>query len=210
MPSDSESEERGVSRLGAFMDGVFAIAITLPIVRLVVPNIAIGGDLAGAFGRLAPEYVTYGLSFIVIGLYWTYSHFSAQLLKHSDHGYNLLTLLFLASVSLTPFPAQPYVEHFRDPANIRAAALLYGGMLSVPTAVWLARWQWGLSRHLYHDDLARSYVRHVTMRYAITCVACLLGWFVIVLDYPRIGMAMIGIANLGFLVPPRRAEYAST
>ena len=139
MPSDSKREERGVNRLGAFIDGVFAIAITLPVVRLEAPKVAIGGDLAAAFGRLAPEYVTYGLSFTVIGLYWTYSHFSAQLLRRSDHGFNLLTLLFLASVSLTPFPAQPYVEHVADPANVRSAALLYGGLLSVPSAVWLAR-----------------------------------------------------------------------
>ena len=71
-----------------------------------------------------PERVSYARGFVVIGVLWNLSHFGEKLLRSSDHGFDLLTLLFLACVSLTPFPVLPYVDHFNDPANVGAAALM--------------------------------------------------------------------------------------
>lgn len=62
------------------------------------------GDLAAAYLKLAPDYAAYVLSVILIGLYWAHSHFSGKLLEKTDHGYNLLTIGFLAAVSITHFP----------------------------------------------------------------------------------------------------------
>ena len=84
------------------MDAVLAIAITLPVVELHAPKPE-AGDLAAAYLKLAPEYGAYVLSVILIGLYWAHSHFSGKLLEKTDHGYNLLSIGFLAAVSITPF-----------------------------------------------------------------------------------------------------------
>lgn len=56
------------TRLEAFSDGVFAIAITLLIVAIEVPSPepSLGVDLA----RLWPSYLAYAISFIVIGAIW--------------------------------------------------------------------------------------------------------------------------------------------
>ena len=85
-------EDQDLSRFGGFMDGVFAIAITLPIVQLTPPTVAPGRDLAAAYRSLKPEFVSYMLGFIVIRLFWNYSHFSSKLLRRTDHGFNLLTI----------------------------------------------------------------------------------------------------------------------
>ena len=53
-------------------------------------------------------------------------------------------------------------------------------------------------------------MRHVTLRYLATCVVCLAGWTVIAVDHPHVGMALIGLANLGFLIPPKRVQYEPT
>ena len=101
MADEKTGEGKKLNRLGSFMDAVFAIAITLPIVQLTPPATAPNHALATAYRQLVPEFVAYALGFVVIGVFWNYSHFGSKLLKKSDHGFNLLTLLFLAFVSLT-------------------------------------------------------------------------------------------------------------
>ena len=98
------------------MDAVLAIAITLPVTELHAPEPA-DGDLATAYLKLAPEYAAYALSVILIGLYWASSHFTGKLLRKTDHGYNMLSIGFLAAVSITPFPARPLFEHLGGDAG---------------------------------------------------------------------------------------------
>ncbi|WP_423205866.1 DUF1211 domain-containing protein (plasmid) [Paracoccus yeei] len=120
-----EGTERKPDRLEAFSDAVFAIAITLPVVDLHAPKPE-HGDLAAAYLKLAPEYAAYGLSVVLIGLYWAHSHFSGKLLEKTDHGYNLLTIGFLAAVSITPYPARPLVEHLAGDAESKTRPPSYG------------------------------------------------------------------------------------
>ena len=198
MADNEAGEDQSPSRLGSFMDCVFSIAITLPIVQLTPPTVGPGLDLAGAYRQLAPQFVAYLLDFAVIGLFWNYSHFGSKLLKRTDHGYNLLTPVFLACVSLTPVPARPWVDHARDPANARAAALVYGSALAAPTAVWFIHWYWGISRGLYHPELSRRYVRAMTARYAGG-------------DRVRPGRrraALLRPATASFLLPPSRPFHS--
>jgi uncharacterized membrane protein len=66
------SEERELDRVGAFSDGVFAIAITLLVLNIDVPDVA-GDDLGDALADLSGDLVTYGIGFAVMGLFW-YAH----------------------------------------------------------------------------------------------------------------------------------------
>jgi uncharacterized membrane protein len=145
---------RKTDRLEAFSDAVLAIAMTLPVVDLKAPNVPVGGDLAGAYMALGPQYVAYALSVVVIGLYWVHSHFSGKIVMKTDHGFNLLSVLFLASVSVTPFPSRPFVEHVRDPPNVHEAALVYGAVLTLPSLAWLTRWVYAVRRGLLDPRLA--------------------------------------------------------
>lgn len=207
MASTTEGSERKTDRLEAFSDAVLAIAITLPVVELKAPETRPGEDLATAFGGLGSHYAAYGLSWAVIGLYWGYSHFSGKITKKTDHGFNLLTLLFLAAVSLTPFPTRPFVEHFNDPANGRVAALVYSSVLTVPTIVWFARWRYAVWRGLLDPRLATDYVRSVTRRYAGTTIACIVGLALVAIGPWKIGMGVIAIATLSYLLPPMAPRY---
>lgn len=69
---------------------------------------------------------------ILIALYWAHSHFSGKLLEKADHGYNLLSVGFLAAVGITPFPARPFVEHLGGDAESTTAAPWYLGVAATP------------------------------------------------------------------------------
>lgn len=184
------------------MDAVFAIAITLPIVELTPPTVTPQRDLATGYRDMGPGFAAYFLGFVAIGVFWNYSHFGSKLLKRTDHGFNLLTLLFLACVSLTPFPAKPFIEHYADPANADAAALIYGCALSAPTLAWFARWCWGYPRGLYDDRLSRRYVRTMTARWAAAAAVALGGIAQLAFGLSESGLATVVLALTSFLLPP--------
>ncbi len=58
------------NRLEAFSDGVIAIIITIMVLELKVPH----GDTLGALVPLIPNFLSYVLSFIYVGIYWNNHH----------------------------------------------------------------------------------------------------------------------------------------
>ena len=203
----AEGTERRTDRIEAFSDAVLAIAITLPIVDLRVPEVDPGKRLAEQYAELAPEYLSYALSFVVIGVYWAYSHFSGKLWRKTDHGFNLLTLLFLAVVSITPFPTRPFVEHFHQPAEAPTAATVYAAMLTAPALAWTIRWLYGVRRGLLNPHLAPAYVRRATTRFSLTALGCVAATLVCAFIDWRVGIALIGLLTLQFAWPPMTPEY---
>src|ERR1700719_738466 len=97
------------SRIEAFSDGVFAIAITLLILEIKVPHRNQGPLAAGLIDQW-PSYVAYLLSFFFVGIIWLNHHRMFTLIKKSDDGLMLLNLLLLLGVSVVPFPTAVLAE----------------------------------------------------------------------------------------------------
>ena len=89
----------GRGRLEAFSDGVFAIIITIMVLELKVPH---GADL-GALGPLLPVFLSYVLSFIFIGIYWSNHHHLLHAVRHVDGRILWANLHLLFWLSLIPF-----------------------------------------------------------------------------------------------------------
>jgi uncharacterized membrane protein len=86
-------------RLNAFSDGVIAILITIMVLELRVPHTT---DLA-ALGELLPVFLTYVLSFIIIGIYWNNHHHMLFLTDRITGGILWANLHLLFWLSLMPF-----------------------------------------------------------------------------------------------------------
>jgi uncharacterized membrane protein len=100
------NEALGLERIAFFSDAVMAIAITLLAVDLRVPEIA--HDLAAQqlpleLGRMLPKFVSFVLSFTIIGVYWFSHHRNFGYLRRYDTRLILLNLLFLLWVAFLPF-----------------------------------------------------------------------------------------------------------
>jgi uncharacterized membrane protein len=89
----------GRGRLEAFSDGVLAIIITIMVLELKVPH---GADL-GALGPLIPVFLSYVLSFIFIGIYWSNHHHLLHAVRHVDGRILWANLHLLFWLSLIPF-----------------------------------------------------------------------------------------------------------
>lgn len=86
-------------RLEAFSDGVIAIIITIMVLALTVPH---GADLA-VLRPLLPTFLSYGLSFIFLGIYWNNHHHLLQAIKYVDGRVLWANLHLLFWLSLIPF-----------------------------------------------------------------------------------------------------------
>jgi uncharacterized membrane protein len=116
------------SRVLSFSDGLFAIAATLLVVGIAVPTITDAdsvGDLADALNDQSEEFVSFAISFAVIGRYWVAHHQLFSLLKAFDRGMVNLNLLYLGFIAFVPFPTALLGEYFDNPlaVSVYAAAV---------------------------------------------------------------------------------------
>jgi len=86
-------------RLEAFSDGVLAIIITIMVLELRVPHEA---DVT-ALLPLVPVFLSYVLSFVLLGIYWNNHHHLLQAIKHVDGRILWANLHLLFWLSLIPF-----------------------------------------------------------------------------------------------------------
>ena len=61
---------KGLDRLLALADGVFAIAITILVLDIRVPPDLTVRELTAHVADLIPEFVSYAISFVVIAIHW--------------------------------------------------------------------------------------------------------------------------------------------
>ena len=86
-------------RLEAFSDGVLAILITIMVLELKVPH---GTDVA-SLRPLVPVVISYVLSFIYLGIYWTNHHHMLHVTARVTGGMLWANLHLLFWLSLVPF-----------------------------------------------------------------------------------------------------------
>ena len=113
-------------RIAAFSDGVIAIIITIMVLELKVPH---GADINALSGVL-PVFLTYVLSFIVLGIYWNNHHHMLFLTDRVTGGVLWANLHLLFWLSLMPFVTGWMGEnHFAAiPTALYGAVLLFAGV----------------------------------------------------------------------------------
>lgn len=120
----------GTTRIEVFSDGVFAIAITLLVLDIGVPESAFD-DLWRGIADQWPSYLGYATSFLTIGGIWMAHHGIFQRLQYANRRIMEVNLLLLMAVAFLPFPTRLVAEAIRDTEAERAAVLFYGGWLLV-------------------------------------------------------------------------------
>lgn len=115
-----EENEIEFSRIVAFSDGVFAIAITLLVLQLDVTGVSKDG-LGKALLDERQDIFAYAISFAVIGRFWLVHHrFFGDVIRF-DGRLIALNLFYLAWIVLLPFSSQVLGDY----GGVEAAVILY-------------------------------------------------------------------------------------
>ena len=137
-------------RVEAFSDGVFAIAITLLVLDLRVPEFESGRlfhDLVNLWGA----YIAYISSFLYIGVIWLNHHAAFTRIDRIDRGLQWANLSLLFTTALLPFPTAVLSSALQSggTSDRRTAVVLYAIVAGAMAAAWL-----GLFRRLAnHPEL---------------------------------------------------------
>jgi TMEM175 potassium channel family protein len=151
-------------RVEAFSDGVFAIAITLLILAVGIEQSLASGDLRHTLLHLWPAYIAYIVSFLTIGIMWVNHHQIFRHFERVDRPLLLLNILLLMCISFTPFPTRVVADNAQDPGNRQAAAVLYGGTMTLTAICFFAVWIYG-SRRLLRPGTDMREVDGITRTY---------------------------------------------
>ena len=117
-------------RLDALTDGIFAVAMTLLVIELRLPESlsrANSSEFAQALAHLSPRFIGWIISFGVLSLFWWGQTRAFHYVKHVDGGLVTRNLLLLAFASLLPFAS----------AVSGAFALLLGAQIVYSTVMVL-------------------------------------------------------------------------
>ncbi len=136
-------QDKGTTvRIEAFSDAVFAIAMTLLVIEIKVPDHAsvAATGLARSLMALWPAYLAFVTSFVTILVIWVHHHWIFGLLEKYDHAFLYWNGLLLLFVSFVPFPTALLAEYLLHP-EARIAANLYTGIFLAISLAFDALWR---------------------------------------------------------------------
>lgn len=153
------------ARLETFADGVFAIAATLLILNVEVPDLG-EHSLAHELAKLWPAYIGYAVSFLTIGIIWVNHHTVMGQLRGIDRTFLFINVFFLLCIAFIPFPTRLLATYVRTD-NGEAAAFAYGVTLTATAVFFNLMWRYAIGGggRLLRPDADRRVVDGITRSY---------------------------------------------
>jgi len=150
-----DTAEIEFSRVVAFSDGVFAIAITLLVLALQVPpNV---DELGRVIEDQLDDLTAYAISFAVVGKFWLSHHRFYGSLERFDNTLMGLNLLYLAWVVLVPFSSELLGKYGEEPISV----IIYACNMAAASATFVIQ-----IVYAYRRGLIRGEDRTMERRYA--------------------------------------------
>ena len=114
------------SRVLTFSDGMFAIAMTLLVVGIGIPELKDQSsvrELWDDFGRLYQEILSFFISFAVIGRYWVAHHRFFARVEAMNYRLVWQNLIYLGFIAFLPFPTALLGNYFENPLAVSSYAV---------------------------------------------------------------------------------------
>lgn len=135
--------ERNPERLVFFSDAVFAIAVTLLVLEIHPPQDT--RQLLQGLAALWPSYLSYAITFLLIGQVWANHHVMFDHIHSADRTVLFLNTLLLRDIAFLPFAASVLAAAFRTGHGQRTAVVFHG--MTFLLAAILFNVIWGYARH---------------------------------------------------------------
>ena len=148
-PRHREEADVEFGRIVAFSDGVFAIAITLLVLNLEIPQTP--EALSDLFRESSGDFFAYAVSFAVLGRFWVLHHNFFSDVERFDHRLMAINLVYLAWVTVTPFATGVFGDLTDEPEAIA----IYAGAIAALSATGALMRIYALRAGLMYEDAAR-------------------------------------------------------
>jgi uncharacterized membrane protein len=155
------------ARLEAFSDGVFAVAITLLALTLVVPGPG-HGHLSHLLREAWPSFAAYVVSFLTIGIIWVNHHTLFKNFAGIDRPLLFINLLLLFFVVAIPFAAKTFADYLGHPGpNASVAGALFQGVFEGMSIAFGVLFWWSIRHEHLKVQLTPDGARRAIIRFGI-------------------------------------------
>jgi len=204
------ANEKETTRVEAFSDGVFAIAITLLVLEIKVPKSEEhmnNGQLFTSLIDLWPSYFAFLLSFIAVLIMWINHHGFFKYLKTINSKFLYANGFLLLMVTFIPFPTAVLAEYINSSAANISSAFYCGTMVLISIAYNILWFTAGYKRALVRDEISDSLIIKIRNAYwfgffvylasfiisffhaisgLLICISLWIFW--VLLDYSKMGI----------------------
>jgi uncharacterized membrane protein len=211
MDDESQYPVRGFqkNRIEALIDGIFAVALTLLVLDIKLPEgvaYATNEELWNHLVGLERHFAIYAISFIVIGIYWVAHHVQFHYVRYTDRRLIWINMIFLLLISFLPFATDLVGDH----EDLVLPCEIYGATLLLLSCVSYVHLRY-LSRHPYlaTPELTPLAVRLLKRRIALFTVIPALS-MVIALFNTRLALLVYLLILTAHFLPARIDEFHAT
>src|SRR5215467_7385166 len=135
---EPELEERDPKRVIALTDGVIAISVTLLVLDIRPPRDT--AHLLQGLLALWPSYLSYVITFMLVGQVWANHHVMFDHIRHADRMVLFLNTALLMDIALLPFAAAVLANSFRSGQGERTAVVVHGIVFEVAALLFNLIW----------------------------------------------------------------------
>ncbi|WP_374948578.1 TMEM175 family protein [Mucilaginibacter sp.] len=187
---DSHHKKFQLDRIALFSDAVFAIAITLLIIEIKVPEIEhpyTDSKMLEALGLLIGKFIGLLVSFFVIGRYWIFHHRLFGYVTNYNGKLLWVNLWFLLSIVLMPFSSaffsEYYVNGLRIPLIFYVLNICFTGFMNNRLLTVVSNPKYKLSIDLRNTKIVRFYQQRSAIAPAVFLFAAILSFLNLYLAY---------------------------
>ena len=190
-----------LERLAALSDGIFAVAMTLLVLDIHVPEKAEIHDeqsLIHALSLLAPRFLVFLMSVMTLGIFWVGQQTQFNNLTRAARHFTWIHILFLAAISVMPFSTNLLAGFI----GYRVALLVYWLNILIPGLLLYLSWRIARAESLTKEattkEIACAIDRCILIAQALYAFGALL---CLVNPYWSIGFILL--VQLNYAVAPR-------
>jgi uncharacterized membrane protein len=162
------------NRLEALSDGVFAIVMTILVLELSIPLVtgtSANTELRRRLLEMWPQFLAYGVSFLVLGVIWINHHLMFHHIKRADSKLVWLNIITLMFVALVPFSTSLLGEY----GETQTAVVVYGVNILLTLIMAFILWTYATGRYRLVDrDIDPKLVRRTKFMFLFASLLFLL------------------------------------
>jgi uncharacterized membrane protein len=184
--------EKETTRVEAFSDGVFAIALTLLILQIQVPglnNFSTNERLLNALIDLWPSYFAFILSFTAVLIMWINHHGFFKYLRKINTSFLFVNGFLLLAITFINFPTAIIARYINSSAFNIASAFYCGAMVMISIAYNLLWFSAAYKRRLVKDEITDALIIKIRNAYWFGFFIYMIA-FIISFYLPMIGLLM--------------------
>lgn len=198
-------ESSETTRLEAFSDAVIAIAMTLLVIEIHVPNLEAtenGLHLWSELRDLWPSYLGYAISFIVIGIMWANHHNVFKVIDRVNQSLIILNTIFLLFVCFIPFTTALLAEYLGHNGE-KTATLVYTGWFLLTAICYNLLWRYASgNKRLIDPEADPAVVANITRRFNLGPPTYAVS-FLLAFIYPPASITIFALLAILYALPNR-------